>query len=84
VGIVSAGSDGSSADLKRQILTAAGYVFDAKLNLWTHAQLDRALDGNIAAILTKEQISEWIAAGVEYAASAAVRASSAAEAKARR
>ena len=56
-------------DPNRQLLEAAGYVFNSELNLWINGQLDRALDGKIAATLTTEQVGAWIAAGLEYQAS---------------
>jgi hypothetical protein len=65
---MSAVRDDSSTNPNHRLLEAAGYVWKPALNLWTHAQLDRALDGNIAAILTCEQVRAWIAAGLEYQA----------------
>ena len=45
------------------LLIAAGYVLYEDLELWLHPGLDRALDANVAAILTPDQLQRWVADG---------------------
>jgi hypothetical protein len=47
----------------RVLLNAAGYVLNPELELWINGPLDRAIDARIAAKLTRDQLTVWIAAG---------------------
>jgi hypothetical protein len=57
---VTAGSE-SDAPENQALLEAAGYVFQREFSLWLHPSLDRALDANVAVVLTVQQIRRWIA-----------------------
>ena len=56
---VRAGAE-SDAPENQALLEAAGYVFQSEFSLWTHPALDRALDANVAAMLTPQQLRRWI------------------------
>ena len=46
----------------RELLDAAGYVWDELRELWSHGKLNRDLDPTVAAALSVEQVKTWIAA----------------------
>jgi hypothetical protein len=45
------------------LLRGAGYVLAPEFHVWSHPELKRELDADIAALLTLDQLVEWIAAG---------------------
>jgi len=50
------------------LLEAAGYVWNARYRLWEHPATRRALDGDVAARLTADQLVFWIEDGDPEAA----------------
>ena len=46
----------------RQLLEAAGYVWDEKRDAWVEPRTKRELNPDIAASMTPDQIRHWIAA----------------------
>jgi hypothetical protein len=47
----------------RRLLESAGYAWDQVRGDWAHPRTARVLNGDVAAGMTPEQVSEWIAAG---------------------
>ena len=47
----------------RALLESAGYIWTKDADSWSHPRLQRELNVDVAAIMTAEQVKEWIAAG---------------------